>query len=299
MRATIRQRHSLRELPSCSALERVEGFWYVIGDDSSELYRLDPAFQCVGATRLFESENANGARIAKAAKPDLEAMLCVEWNGRRELLLLGSGSKSPERDVCFRVDVTRADAPCFIDRRPLTVFYDALRANHHVVGAQKLNLEAAAAAPNEVLLFQRGNISGVNAIAAFETAPFMRFLDNPAAPAPLPRVARVELPMLQERRAGFSAAILLNDAEILFAASVEDTPNEIQDGPTLGSFIGLLGLGETLALRWVCPVEAGGEIARVKIEGLDLFGESRDPFKIVAVTDDDAGGSEILEIEIE
>lgn len=299
MRATIRQRRSLRELPSCSALERVGAFWYIIGDDARELYRLDDAFQLVGTTQLVDIELEDGGRIAKASKPDLEAMTRVAWQGRHELLLLGSGSKSPERDHCFRVDVSRADAPVLLGAVSLTPLYDTLRANAQIVGTQKLNLEAAAATDRRLFLFQRGNLSGVNAIAEFDTETFLRWLDAPTMPTPLPRVARVELPALEKCRAGFSGAVFLNQREILFAASVEDTPDEIQDGPTIGSFIGLLELGEPLALRWVCPVEADGEIARVKIEGLDLFGESRDPFKIAAVTDDDAGESEVLEIEIE
>ena len=294
MRATIRERRVLQGLWSASGLERVGDFYFVIGDDACELFRLDTNFNLVGTTRLFEKDAPSGERIAKTSKPDLEAICLVEWNNSRELLCFGSGSKSPARDVCYRVDVTNPASPQNVRVVSLTALYDALRANSEIVGAHTLNLEAASCTHNTLALFQRGNISGINAHIEFDLRAFMQFLDAPTSPLPAPRVTTFALPKIKNRRAGFSAATYRNDS-ILFAATVEDTENEIDDGATLGSFIGEMRGRD---LHWIAGVEYANEIAPIKIEGITLLETRRDGYQMIAVTDNDEGVSEWLEIEI-
>lgn len=298
MRAQIRHRKILPAVLSASALERVEHFWYIVGDDASELYRLNDAFELVSTIPLVPTTTQNNARAAKSVKFDLEGMTRVAWHGRQELLLFGSGSKTPTRDFCFRVEVTAARAPRVLAQLPMTALYNVLRADARVVSTQQLNLEAAAAASNEILLFQRGNISGNNAIATFDLAAFMSYLDGEMHTLPEPRITTVRLPHLQGRSAGFSAATILNESQILFAATVEDTPDEIQDGPTLGSFIGLLERGAAWRAEWALPVEQENGIAPIKIEGLACQKFARDEITLYGVTDADGEPSEILEIEI-
>jgi hypothetical protein len=294
MRARIVERQLLDRLPSCSALERVDDCYFVVGDDSADLIRLDLQWELAGVTSLFDRDGSRGERIAKASKPDLEAMCCVGWMGKRELLCFGSGSKSPARDVCFRVDVTNPRSPQNVRAVSLTTLYDALRADPRVVGARTLNLEAAAAGRDTILLFQRGNISGINAVLEFRAKDFLEYLENPSIHPPAPRIETYPLPELQNRRAGFSAASASGDG-ILFAASVEDTDNEIDDGPTLGSFVGYIESGELL---WICTVEQGDSVSPVKIEGISVV-EARDNcLRLFALTDSDDGVSERLEIEI-
>lgn len=133
MVANLVKRRWLKGLQSASGLERVGDFYYVIGDDSATLVRLDLQFNVVGRTRLFEAAVREGERIAKLAKPDLEAMCFIEWSGRRELLCFGSGSKSPARDVCFRVDVTDPMTPQNVRVVVVTGLYDSLRVNPDIV----------------------------------------------------------------------------------------------------------------------------------------------------------------------
>ncbi len=294
MRATLRERRMLEGLQSASALERVGDFYFVVGDDACDLFRLDVNFNGVGTTRLCEANTRQKQRIAKKAKPDLEAMCCVEWNGKPELLCFGSGSLSPARDVCYRVDVTNPASPQDVRAVSLRALNDALRGNPQIVGAYTLNLEAASCTHNTISLFQRGNISGINARIEFDLRPFMQFLDAPHSLPPAPRVFAYALPEIKNRRAGFSAAAQWNDS-ILFAATVEDTENEIDDGATLGSFIGRMVAAE---LQWVALVEQSGQSVPVKIEGIEIVHAEENYFQLVAVTDDDTGNSEILHIEI-
>ncbi|MCG3139524.1 MAG: hypothetical protein HDKAJFGB_00401 [Anaerolineae bacterium] len=298
MRAQIQKRQTLDGALSASALERVGDFWYIIGDDAPALYRLDDAFQNVGAIPLTPAATHDNARTPKAVKLDLEAMTTVVWRGRRELLLFGSGSQTPTRDFGFRVDVTDAAQPRVTTQIALTALYNLLRKQPQLVGAQKLNLEAAAATTDEIFLFQRGNIADHNALAAFDRASFMAYLEQPTRAAPSPRVTRFSMPSLQKRKAGFAAATSVNDSQILFAATVEDTDNEIDDGATLGSFIGLLTREPTWRIAWVVPVEWQDKIAPVKIEGLALKQFAGAEIILYGVTDADGAPSEILEIEI-
>lgn len=299
MRAQIRQRKTLSGVLSASALERVGAFWYITGDDAREVYRLDDAFAIVGRTPLENSATSNAARITKENKFDMEAMTTVAWNGRTELVLFGSGSKSPARDVCFRIDVTDPASPQNVRACALTALYDTLRANPAIVGAHQLNLEAAAATRDTLWLFQRGNISGIHAVMEFETRALLQYLDAPAPAPPAARLATFTLPHIKNRRAGFSAATMLNDSQILFAASVEDTDNEIDDGATLGSFVGLMEFQNDWRVQWIVPVEQAAEIAPVKIEGLACTNFARGKLDLFAVTDADGEPSQVLAIEIQ
>lgn len=294
MRAEILERRVLKGLLSASGMERIGDFYFVVGDDSPNLVRLDRQFNVIDTMRLFESTVHEGERIAKLAKPDLEAVCSVEWNGRRELLCFGSGSKSPARDVCYRVDVTNSAQPDDVRWVSLTPLYDMLRANPEIVSTQTLNVEAAAEMPETLLLFQRGNISGCNAVIEFGLRAFMEYLDAPTSTPPPARVRMYVLPKLQTRHAGFSAALTWDDS-ILFSASVEDTDNEIDDGATLGSFVGVIRENR---LEWVSAVKENETIAPVKIEGIALKEAHADYFRIAAVTDNDEGASELLEIEV-
>lgn len=292
MRALIRERRTLTGVQSASALERVGDFYFVVGDDSPNLMRLDLDWNIVGNTRLFAAEIQNGERIAKLSKPDLEAMCSVEWNGRRELLCFGSGSKLPERDICYRVDVTDAETPQNVRAASLTPLYHGLRANREIVGQHNLNLEAASA-QDKLLLLQRGNISTINAVIEFDFKAFMEFLDGMRA-APDYTFTCYTLPKIQTRCAGFSSAMKFGKG-FLFSASVEDTDNEIDDGATLGSFVGYI---EGDDLQWVCPVEQDGAAVAVKIEGIAPLSDEMGRPSIAAVTDNDEGASELLVIEV-
>ncbi|WP_090693791.1 hypothetical protein [Nitrosomonas sp. Nm34] len=193
------------------------------------------------------------------------------------------------------MDVTDLASPQNVRPISLTALYDILRADPTIFGTQKLNLEGATVTRDTVLLFQRGNISGINALMEYPLTTFMNYLDAPTLLAPIPQVFTFTLPKIRNRHAGFSAALTWNDS-ILFAASVEDTDNEIDDGPTLGSFIGMLRGKEIL---WVVPVELNGSIAPVKIEGIAILQVQENLLEIAGVTDNDADASEIFCIKIQ
>lgn len=299
-RARIVRREIRGDLPSASAVEIIGEFIFLIGDDSPWLYLLDRDWNLVRTVKLFDGAVVNG-RIPKADKPDLEMLARVPWQGRDELVIFGSGSKSPQRDVAFRVDVTDPSAPTNLRAVSMAGVYDQLRANPSVIGSGKLNLEAAAATDDEVLLFQRGNISRLHTVARFPLDAFMQFLDGTGS-APEPLVCSYALPMVETLHAGFSGAMALPGVEgILFCAAVEDTPNEIDDGDPVASFVGQieLGNGAEMAPQWTAVVRDGAEIYRGKIEGVSVLERQPRAFELLCATDDDKGGSELLAVRVD
>ena len=95
MRASLRSRLILQGLQSASGVERIGNYYFIVSDDSPDLYRLDLSWNIIGTTRLFSSDIHPGDRIPKAIKPDLEAMCLIKWHGKQELLCFGSGSNPP------------------------------------------------------------------------------------------------------------------------------------------------------------------------------------------------------------
>ena len=306
MQARISKRAALA-VPSASDVEVVDGIIYVVGDDSPYLYCLDADWNITRRVLLFEVEAYSGGRMAKAIKPDFEAMTAVRQNGVTQLLIFGSGSRSPQRDFCFVVDLANAANAEHLPVRQvsLATLYDELRGHAQVAGAGKLNIEGAATTREHVVLFQRGNITGNNVALYYPTEAFMAYLADNTRPAPVPEIYRYTLPSINGVRAGFSGACLLPDDEhILFAAAVENTTNEIDDGETLGSFLGVIPAlgqagGDAQPLYALLTQDADGQTYRGKIESVAVLSSSApDHLSVLAATDDDQGGSEILQIEI-
>ena len=93
------------------------------------------------------------------------------------------------------MDVTDPASPQNVRPISLTALYDILRADPTIFGTQKLNLEGATTATRDtVLLFQRGNISGINALMEYPLTTFMNYLDAPTLLVPIPQVLPLPSP---------------------------------------------------------------------------------------------------------
>ncbi len=292
MTVRIENRQTLAGIPSASGIELINGNIYVIGDDSPWLYQLDTEFRLIKQTRLGDVlPPADGGRVPKLQKHDLEAMALFRSGRGTELLLFGSGSRSPERDSLARIPVAPpGEARLYSVRR----FYDQLQAAAGLPD-EALNVEAAVVHAGTLYLFNRGD----NLIAACPLDNLLAHLEEDAL-CPTPAIYRIELPELEGSPAGFSGATLLPDGSgILFTASVEHTTNWIDDGEVTGSFIGRIGLPLTQPLpRPACaPILQNGEPLKIKVESVTVK-DSPEPgvYQLLLVTDSDDGASEILEV---
>src|SRR5258705_11813598 len=86
------------DYPSASGIEFLDGKIYVIGDDANDLLVLDTGLNIIDSIPLYSFPEK---RIAKAVKADLESITVIPG---KKLLLLGSGSLPPYRNMAWIID---------------------------------------------------------------------------------------------------------------------------------------------------------------------------------------------------
>jgi hypothetical protein len=294
------------------------------------MLKIDRQWNSVGKVALFAAEGFrarvrtepntpdNGILcIPKKQKPDFEMLTRLQIGGEEVLLVAGSGAESPQRDRGFLVC---PDTSLQVTPVSLTQLYDQLRKLPEVVGRGRLNLEGLAADHEWVFFLQRGNVSGLNVLIRYDLLSFAKYLNEPSHPLPEAQVYAYELPSLAGIRSGFSGATLLTVQDgsacwkrlsatwgelslpatlLLFTASLEDTADEILDGETLGSLVGFLNPdqpGQLLSWTWITEK---GQPYTGKVESIAVLPEpAADGLLAVAVTDNDLGDSEMLELKL-
>ncbi len=333
MKATIQNKLFYDTIPSASGLEAAGDFYYVIGDDSPFLYKLDSRFQLIDRLALTDTVGFSTGRVAKADKLDLEGMASFERQGRQYLLLLGSGS-SERRNSAFLVELPEPPgSELRLTLHQLDAVYARIQQDNVLVGEGQLNIEGVAVGNGRLFLLQRGVGLGSNVLLSYELEAFYNYLlaspaarsaDSRPAPAagnltgtatasgeavavPVPRQYRFSLPVLGELQAGFSGAFVYDD-KLFFTASIEDTQDAINDGDVLGSYIGYMPLNAlSEAAEDALPAPAtlitfpDNGTYTGKVESLVVLGgsEGAGGYRVVAVSDDDKGNSELLEIVLD
>lgn len=310
MKITIAKHAHLSTVPSASAVEVINGTIYVVGDDSNFLYVLKYDLSLIAKVPLYEipKEDIIENRIRKKKKADLECITKFDINGYPHLLILGSGAKTPRRDVAFLVKLpTSYNRNHKVWNINLEKWYSFLRLNEEITGPSGvLNFEAAACDKEYLFLFNREN----NAALRFDLSEFIEFIQGHTEGMPFPTVIPCELPQIKGIRTGLSGADLFDD--ILFiTASGENTSNAIDDGEILGSAIGILSFEGENKTRGKSASGFKGRIEAfelidvmtddpLKIESVSIYEkEGTSSYIAVAVSDDDKGGSDILMLQID
>ncbi|MES2765047.1 MAG: hypothetical protein V4642_04220 [Bacteroidota bacterium] len=301
MQAHIIYKKQLSNLPSASAMELVDDIIYIVGDDSQYLYCCSIDGKILHKIELFKSDAGKGERIPKKEKPDLEAMTSFQIDGEKYLLICGSGSK-PNREVCYLVKLADNFKKYEIEEISLKDFYASLRENEEITGGRKLNIEAAASNENTLILFQRGNKSGKNVLLYFDLHEIFTFLKDSKQDIPKPEIHSYQLPLLKDIPTGFSGAgFLPHSKTLIFTASAEDTESEIDDGKTLGSFLGILDVNDdSKEIHCALITQENGDEYDGKVESVTVLKEEKEGvWEVLAVTDDDQGGSDFLTIRFD
>lgn len=289
MNLVILSRKILPAIPSASGIEVTRNGIFILGDDSPWIFRMNERFEIEEKIQIVDVPSSAEGKIPKKIKPDLEAMTSME----SDLLLFGSGSKSPQRDVMIRMNTSR---PYRTEKYSLAEFYNSL-CNAANLTRNELNIEAAAIINETLFLFNRGK----NRIFKTNTVELLSFLEE-KGPIPVSEVFCVTLPSLNNIEAGFSGATISPDSkEIIFTASIENTPNWIDDGEVLGSFVGIFPLSN-LKDNFCpdCLPVTGKEknILKIKIESIAVQSTiSPNTLHLLLVTDDDKSSSELIEAE--
>lgn len=278
----ITESQLLADIPSASGMAKTKEGYYAIGDDSPFFFWLNNDFEITQQQPFYAQKDYDVVRIPKEIKPDYEGMEVVE----SQVLVFGSGSKTPERDVLMILDIGNNSS---ISTYDLSSFYGQLRSLTALKNSE-LNIEGVAYRNNRLYLLNRSN----NVILAFDYKAFKLYIDNVGA-FPTPTITKYSLPTILGKPAGFSGATIPEDLDyLLFTASVEDTGNAYDDGAVLGSFVGMIKLdGEDLSSE-VTTVKIPTD-QPLKVETITVAERlSANSLEVVLATDSDGGDSMVL-----
>ncbi len=277
----------------------------VVQDDAGFLALHDPV---AGTTRSLPLEaDRHGKRLwdegrgNKMDKPDLECATVIRWEGREQLLAMGSGS-APGRDRVLLLprDQLAADAPRAPRALlPLAALYAALETDLRFSGGA-LNLEGVSAlGGSRVRLFQRGNGDpgpGRRPVDAFLDLDLAPWLAGVPPAGPLPAARRLDLGSIGGVRLSFTDATPGPGGRTLFLAAAEDSPDAVRDGPVAGSVVGVL---EPDGSVLVAPlVDRYGHRLVAKAEGIAWRAAEPDRVDVVFDPDDPERPSELCRVEL-
>lgn len=300
MIATITNKVFYENIPSASGLEVIGDSIYIVGDDSPYLYHLDKGFDQVNKSVISDTSGFDTGRIAKSEKLDLESMAHFNKDGRDYLLMLGSGSSEVRTKGVIAEINEKTGAIAKVNTYSLGKLYQQLQENIHVVGSGLLNIEGAAVEDDKLYLMQRAIGDEPNVLLIFDLKEFLAFLTEDGE-TPEVQLKKFNLDRLHDFHAGFSGAHVF-DGKLFFTASVEGTGDAIEDGEVFGSYIGYIGLNEldndntpVTALL----VHKDGTTYNGKTESLVVSsGQVKGSYKVLVVSDDDKGHSELLEVDV-
>lgn len=274
----------LSGIPSGSGIAKANGLYYIIGDDSPYLFVLNEELVVIEKIALQDESTLEGNRIPKPLKADWESL---EMINEKELVVFGSGSRSPQRDLFARVILE--DEPK-IETYIITDFYNHLKGLEILAGSE-LNIEAVAYNNNVLYLFNRNK----NVVLFFRYDAFLSYVQGTGS-LPSIQTKHITLPKLNGIEAGFSGAVALqHEQKILFTASVENTSNAYDDGEILGSYIGVLDITNGFADNSIpyCLVPDTKE--KLKVESISIINEtSKGKAEVALITDNDKGASELI-----
>jgi hypothetical protein len=219
----------------------------VLQDDANFLGLYDPASGRVGAVTLPAGEDGrrqfDELRGTKALKLDLEGCTVVPGPDGPLLLAFGSGS-SDRRELVMLVDRWEGENPR-VRVRNAHELYDHLHGRTDFAGSE-LNLEGVVFVDGVVRLLQRGNgapqgdLTPVDATGDLDwdaLGPYL--LGESDAPPELTNVVQYRLGDLHGHGLTFTSGVA-GPAGIVYAASAEDSPDAVHDGPVVGSVLGVL-----------------------------------------------------------
>jgi|GEM_PF-223645 len=269
--------------PSASGIEYFNKQFYVIGDDANNLLVLDSSLNPVDSIGLYSFTEK---RIPKAVKPDLESILITS---DKKLLLLGSGSLSPYRNIAWLIDPVTKEK----DSIRLDVFYDRLKES----GLAELNIEGACSMPGYIVLSNRGSKGFPKNHLIITRAAFWK--------------EQAHCPITVIPLGGNTGSAVFNGVaglaytrrtdRLIIAVSTEDTRNSMDDGTIGKSYIWIvndfsakknwkaINPNQVIDLEKTDPQFKGQ-----KIESVCVTGETRQFLQLVLAADNDDGSSTVF-----
>ncbi|CAZ94650.1 DUF6929 family protein [Zobellia galactanivorans] len=271
----------LENVPSASGITKAGDKFFVIGDDSPYLFKVDEDGRILDKSLIYSTELLDGNRLDKVKKPDFEALESVNEN---EILAFGSGAKSPERDIFLHITLNDS---INVNTYQVSEFYDHLR-KHHALDGAHLNIEGVALYHENIYLFNRGK----NVIFIFDYSDLLDYLEGRKTFSE-PQALVYKLPQIDGFESGFSGATILEEENlVLFTASVEKTGTAYNDGQIAGSFIGAIPIVNNTFSKKYGVAAIPNNDTPLKVESVTVAEKTPDgKLRLSLVTDDDKGNS--------
>jgi hypothetical protein len=280
-------RKAVLDYPSGSALEYHKDSLYVIGDDVHYILCLDAQWNVIRHIQLFESALE---RIPKPDKPDIECAAVID----DVLYLLGSGSKSPQRDVAFIVQLSDYT----VKKINTAAFYGIFR-DRNLMG--EMNIEGFTGCKDKLLLFNRANTSQPNSLIVTDRKIVKRQFPDRF------KVMPVEIGSLNNIPLGISGASYCEVNDILFiTASAENTDNTYDDGDIIGSVLGIVYNASdalnapSFIIEHIIELDKVEKVfSKQKMESVCITRQENKNYTCILVADNDDGKSVLFEMDIQ
>ncbi|WP_107038420.1 DUF6929 family protein [Brumimicrobium mesophilum] len=267
---------------SGSGMAYHNGSFYAVGDDDPYLIQVNPLGEILNKWQAWDASQVENGRIKKKVKPDFESIACIPFEKDTLLLIFGSGSKSPKRDVIISFSTRTEEFKTLEGQK----FFQWIRTNANLT-EDEINLEGAAFHNQVLYLMNRHN----NEMYSLPFDGFRHFITTGDTSQFSVTINQFELPTHQKDTARFSgASILAEQNKLLFTATIELTRDWVDDGDILGSFMGEIDLDNLNNKKLTCYPIYNNDSMRFegKIEALQGF-YSEDGITIQFITDDDNG----------
>jgi hypothetical protein len=276
------------DYPSASGLEYFNHHYYLIGDDANDLLILDSNLVTKDSIQLYSFPEK---RIPKALKADMESITLTADN---KLLLLGSGSKNPYRNMAWLIDpVTKQKDSISVEN-----FYTRLKSN----GIHEINIEGSCSIPGYQLLSNRGSKGYPKNQLIFTSENF--WITQNTSPVSTLLVG-VNTDSTQFNGISGMAYAKKSDRLIL-TVSTEDTRNNVDDGAIGKSYLWIIknitGKRNWKAINPDQVIDLEKMDARFKgqkIESVCITKETPDFYYLLLAADNDDGNSTLFKIVME
>lgn len=272
-------------ISAASGLVHLGNKLYVAADDENSLGVFSDDLAGQGTLRqLFDGELPLAHEDRKALKPDLEVLTLLPSSKKYPygaLLALGSGSTDNRKHaaiIAFDADYQLTGNVEILD---LSATYNQIAQR-----VPDLNIEGAVITGEDIVLFQRGNNVGHNAMIRCRADMFLCETQTNIRPLSF-FLRRYDLAEIDGVLLGFTDASALDDGTTVFCAAAEDTSDAYNDGACKGSAVGIINSrGE---LSKVMTVDKP-----VKLEGISAsFVDNAIHLLMVTDADDDAVAAEV------
>jgi hypothetical protein len=291
MKATVKSSRSLKGIYAASAIGKIGDFIFIAPDNSNKIHLFDCHMQWIRDIELFPHSTAE-KEIAKKEKADVECFLSFSVEGNKYVLLVGSGSFEEKRDSGFLLSM---DSIGEVQSKTisLTLLYNLFRQIFSI------NIEGVICCNQEIIFFSRGNEKQSNLMFTIDEQRFYQFIFNGKKELQLKSNYEIATPLINGFATGITEVFYINK-KIFATAAAEHTLNSFDDGPIEGSMVlALEKIHNQLVVSDAAIVmNTDGTIFKKKIEGVLVQSMDKTIAKVWAVTDNDGGDSELLEVEI-